>query len=116
MIEEERKIADEFIETIDVWALRSLRWPVMRVLSQHFVEKLELRRYERGLLATGRWTLVRVSPHWSDAGVASTHVFDVYGSRRLNSASNLETPRRLTRGGHTRNTREPHTTREHAGD
>ncbi|HLZ29975.1 MAG TPA: hypothetical protein VKV73_21855 [Chloroflexota bacterium] len=81
MIEEERWIADEFIETIDMWALGSLRWPVMRVLSRPFVEKLELRRYERGLLATGRWTLVRVSPQLSDAGVASTHVFDVYGSR-----------------------------------
>jgi hypothetical protein len=80
MIEVERKIRDEFIETVDVWALRSLRWPVMRVLSRHFVEELELRRYERGLLATGRWTLVRVSPHRGDAGVASTHVFDVYGT------------------------------------
>lgn len=95
--EEERKIPDEFIETIDVWALRSLRWPVMRVLSRHFVEERELRRYERGLLATGRWTLVRVAPHQSDAGTASTHIFDVYGQRR-STQQEISKPRRPTRG------------------
>ena len=114
--EEERKIPDEFIETIDVWALRSLRWPVMRVLSRHFVEERELRRYERGLLATGRWTLVRVAPHQSDAGTASTHIFDVFGQRRLNSARNLETPRRPTRGGDQRSPRKPQATGDHASD
>jgi hypothetical protein len=113
--EEERKIPDEFIETIDVWALRSLRLPVMRVLSRHFVEERELRRYERGLLATGRWTLVRVAPHQSDAGTASTHIFDVYGQRRLNSTQ-LETSRRPTRGGDKRSTRKPQATGDHASD
>ena len=113
--EEERKIPDEFIETIDVWALRSLRWPVMRVLSRHFVEERELRRYERGLLATGRWTLVRVAPHQSDAGTASTHIFDVYGQRR-STQQELSNPRRPTRGGDKRSTRKPQATGDHASD
>jgi hypothetical protein len=72
--------AEERIGTVDVWQLPDrLRWPIMRILSRRFVEELELGRYIRGLLATRRWSIVRVAPHADEQGIPSTHVFDVYG-------------------------------------
>ena len=71
---------EELIGTVDVWELRSgIRWMIMRMISRHFVEEMELGRYLRGLLATRRWSVVRVVPHMTEQGVPSTHVFDVYG-------------------------------------
>jgi hypothetical protein len=73
------KVAEEFIGTVDVWALRHLRWPLMNMLARRFVDSRELCVYERDLLASGHWAMVRTQPHLSDAGAPSTHVFDVYG-------------------------------------
>lgn len=79
-----QRVDEEFIGTVDVWQLRQLRWPVMRILARHFVEELELGRYMRRLLATGEWSAVRVQPRPNPAQ-AETHVYDVYGvARRAN--------------------------------
>jgi hypothetical protein len=73
---------EERIDTIDVWQLaRRARWPILRVLARRFVEETELGGYVRELLATRRWSLVRVVPHVDERGAQSTHVFDVYGIR-----------------------------------
>ncbi len=72
-------VIDEFIATVDVWELRHLHWPFMRALCRSYVEQRELRHYERGLLATHRWSIVRCIPHRDAAGAVSSHVFDVYG-------------------------------------
>ena len=72
-------VPEEFIGTIDVWALRHVRWPLMNMLARKFVDTRELCAYERDLLASGRWAVVRTEPHIGDAGAASTHLFDVYG-------------------------------------
>jgi hypothetical protein len=81
---------EEFIGTVDVWALRQLRWPLMRAMARRFVETRELCRYERTLLSSGRWSMVRCTPHPSELGSAS-HLFDVYGvpnaQAQLSSAS-----------------------------
>jgi hypothetical protein len=72
--------SEEFIATVDVAELHQLRgWPIMNMLARRFVETRELCAYERGLLASGRWRVVRTAPHVGDGGTASTHVFDVYG-------------------------------------
>jgi hypothetical protein len=52
---------------------------ITRLVSRHFVEEVELGRYMRGLLATRRWSVVKVVPHRDEHGVLSPHVFDVYG-------------------------------------
>jgi hypothetical protein len=70
---------EQLIGTIDVWTLRQLRWPLLRVFARHFVETRELCRYERDLLSTGHWASVRVSPHAGAVGATSSHIFDVYG-------------------------------------
>ena len=69
---------EELIETVDIHDLRQLRWPIMRIFFPHFVEEIELGRYMKGLLKSGRWKAVRVVPH-SDADRLSHHVLDVYG-------------------------------------
>jgi hypothetical protein len=69
---------DEFVETINLWQLRQVQWPLMRVLSPHFIAEVELGRYMKRLLASGRWNVIRVVPH-QDGGRPSDHVFDVYG-------------------------------------
>ena len=70
----------ELIGTVDAWELSSeIRWMITRLVSRHFVEEVELGRYLRGLLATRRWSVVKVVPHRNEQGVPSTHVLDVYG-------------------------------------
>ena len=76
---------NEFIVTVDVWHLHQFRWPIMGTLAPGYVEQLELSRYLRQLLATGRWRAVQAVPHF-DAGRSCRHRFDVYGeptSRRV---------------------------------
>ena len=68
----------EFIGTVDVSELNELRWPFMRIFARRFVEEVELGRYLKRLLATRRWTDVRVVPHLEN-GVPSTLVLDVCG-------------------------------------
>jgi hypothetical protein len=71
---------EELIGTVDVSRLRSgIRWMIMRPFAPHFVEEVELGRYLRGLLATRRWSIVRVVPQVDEQGVPSTHIFDVFG-------------------------------------
>ncbi len=71
---------EEFISTVDVWTLRRLRWPFLRLFARSFVERRELCRYEQSLLATGRWSMVRCSPHQSPTIVgAAPHLYDFYG-------------------------------------
>jgi len=70
----------ELIGTVDVWELSSgIRWMITRLVSRHLVEEVELGRYMRGLLATRRWSVVKVVPHRNEQGESSTHIFDVYG-------------------------------------
>ena len=82
---------EELIGTIDVSQLRSgIRWMIMRPFAPRFVEEVELGRYLRGLLATRRWSTVRVVPHLDERGVPSSHVFDILGvpaTRRAPSAT-----------------------------
>ena len=68
-----------FIETVDICQLNRLRWPFMRLLSHEFVEQQERGRYERELLASGRWSMVRTVPHVGDGARVQPHLFDVYG-------------------------------------
>jgi hypothetical protein len=70
---------EQFIGTVDTWKLRQFRWPILQLLSRRFVYEMELGRYMKGLLATGRWDEVRVVPHCQAGGRLSDHVFDVYG-------------------------------------
>ena len=71
---------NELIGTVDARELKSgIRWMITRLLSRDFAEEVELGRYMRGLLATRRWSVVRVVPHTDERGVPSTHIFDVYG-------------------------------------
>jgi hypothetical protein len=70
---------EQFIETVDVAELNTIRGPIERLLARRYVEELELGRYLRGLLATRRWSHLRVVPHQNEQGVPSSHVFDVYG-------------------------------------
>ncbi len=72
---------EQFIDTVDLRQLRSgSLWPIMGLLAPHFVEEIELGRYMRRLLATHRWSVVRVVPHPEAQDVPSKHVFDVFGS------------------------------------
>jgi hypothetical protein len=71
---------EEFIGTVDVTQLTSgIRWMIMRPFAPRFVEEVELGRHLRGLLATQRWSMVRVVPHRDERGVPSRHVFDIFG-------------------------------------
>jgi hypothetical protein len=70
---------EQFIGTVDVGELHSIRGAIVRMVARHYAEEMELGRYLRGLLATRRWSVVRVVPHTNEQGVPSTHVFDVYG-------------------------------------
>jgi hypothetical protein len=73
---------EQFIGTVDVWQLRQMRWPIMRFLARSFVERLELERYMRQLLADQHWSSVRAEPHL-DAAAPRPHVYEVYGRSRM---------------------------------
>jgi hypothetical protein len=73
---------EEFIATVDVWTLRHLRWPFMRVFARSFVERQELCRYEQGLLSSGQWSMVRCSPHLESGASRAPHLYDFYGVRQ----------------------------------
>ena len=68
-----------FIETVDVRELHELDWPIVRLLARSFVERLELRRYKRHLLASGQWGRIRAIPRRDSSGAVSPYVFDLYG-------------------------------------
>ena len=72
----------EFIGTIDVWDLHNFPWPFMRTLCRRYVDRHELRAYERQLLASQRWARVRCVPHGGAGAPDANHVFDIYGVAR----------------------------------
>jgi hypothetical protein len=74
-----REQKQHFIETVDVRELRELDWPIVRLLAPSFVERLELRRYKRHLLASGQWDRIRAIPRRDSSGGVSPNVFDLYG-------------------------------------
>jgi hypothetical protein len=74
--------AHVLIGTLDVWQLRKLRWPIMRAFAPRFVERAELRRYERELLESGEWSDIVAVPREDGASPREQHVFDIYGLPR----------------------------------
>jgi len=77
---EDPKMEEEFIETVDVWELHTMRWPFLRALFPEFVSKRELVAYERRLLATARWSVIRAAPKPSTSIGPAGHIYDVYGT------------------------------------
>ena len=70
---------EEPIGTVDVWTLHHFRAPIQRIFARHAIYGLELDHYLRELLATRRWDVVRAVPHSGEDGLASNHVYDIYG-------------------------------------
>jgi hypothetical protein len=70
---------EQFLGTVDVRQLQEYRWPIVRVFSSGFVDRLELRRHKQRLLETGQWDAIRSVPHRVDARRAASGVFDIYG-------------------------------------
>jgi hypothetical protein len=68
-----------FITTIDAASLSTIRWGLMRAMFPRFVEEMELGRYVRSLLSSGRAATVRIEPHRQANGLISEHEFDIYG-------------------------------------
>ena len=65
------------VATIDAANLRTLRWGLMRYLFPRFAEEIELGRYVRNLLTSGRAAAVRIEPHREPDG-RTGHQFDIY--------------------------------------
>ena len=70
----------EYLGQVDVRNLNHYRWPLIRAVASAFVDRMELLRHQRQLLRSGDWKVIRAEPVRDEAGVASTHVFDLYGS------------------------------------
>ena len=70
---------EHFLGTVDVRDLHEFNWPILRLLSRSFVERLELQRYKRRLLASQQWDRIRAVPHRDGAGKVSSHTFELYG-------------------------------------
>ena len=75
---ESDSVPEQFVGTIDAWELRHFRWPFMRTFCRAYVEQRELQYFEKQLLTAQHWQRVKCVPHRNEAGVDSTHVFDVY--------------------------------------
>jgi hypothetical protein len=73
----------EFLATVDVRELETLRWGPIRLMFPRFVEEIELGRYLRRLLAHEENRAVAIEPHRESDGRDSTHVFDVYRVEKL---------------------------------
>jgi hypothetical protein len=65
---------DQYIGTVDIRSLHELNWPIFRLLTRSFVERLELQRYKRKLFSSGQWERIRAVPRTD-----RPHVFDLYG-------------------------------------
>jgi hypothetical protein len=70
---------EERIGRVDVWDLHHFRAPIQRIVARRAIDRLELTSYVHGLLATGRWDVVRTVPHIDADGRRSDHVYDLYG-------------------------------------
>ena len=86
---------EEFLGQVNSWDLSERardRWPFLRVVAPGFVDHVELGRYLRGLLASGRWLTIRAVPRADPEG-PSDHVFDLYGQ-----PASAQRPRRTNDG------------------
>jgi hypothetical protein len=73
------KQTEQFLGTVDVRDLHELDWPIVRLVSPTFVERLELQRYKRRLLGSRNWDRIRAVPQRHEDGKLSTRTFDLYG-------------------------------------
>jgi len=72
---------EQFIAHVDTMLLHHLHWPILGLLTRHYVEHLELRYHLDELLASGTWLTVRAVPHPTrpcPAGGTTTE-FDIFG-------------------------------------
>jgi len=68
------------LATIDVQQLDTVGLGILRLMFPAFAAELELGRYMRRVLSSGRYATVYFEPHRDVDGRLSRHVFDVYGS------------------------------------
>jgi hypothetical protein len=71
---------EEFIETVDARQLQKHDWPILRLFAGSFLDRLALARYQRRLLASGRWARLRVEPRRAAEGGGAPTTFDLYGT------------------------------------
>ena len=71
---------EEFIETVDARQLQNHDWPILRLFAASFLDRLALARYQRRLLASGRWARLRVVARRAAEGGGAPTAFDVYGT------------------------------------
>ncbi len=77
-LEGARTHREEFIGTVDVWQLKQVRWPIVGVLATRYIDHLELTRYVRGLLSSGRRRNVHAVPHIEEQH-RHERLYDLYG-------------------------------------
>jgi hypothetical protein len=53
---------EQFIGTVNAWELRGNNWPILGIFASHFVAEIELGRYMKRLLETGKWEEIRLIP------------------------------------------------------
>ena len=70
---------EHYLGTVDVRDLHELDWPILRLLNPTFVDRLELQRHKRRLLASQHWDRIRAVPLRDDEGNVSGHTFELYG-------------------------------------
>jgi hypothetical protein len=71
--------AEEFIETVDIRQLHERDSQILRLFAVSFLDRLAFGRYQRRLLATGRWERLRAEPR-RDGESGASSVFDLYGT------------------------------------
>jgi hypothetical protein len=88
---------EEYLGRVNVRDLGHRRWPIISALASRFVDRMELQRYQRRLLGSGKWKIVRAVPRRDESGVLSSHVFDVYAVPATNPSApgpvDVEQPR-----------------------
>jgi hypothetical protein len=75
-----------FVGIADVWQLRQLGWPFMRLPTPHFVEPRALGPYMREVLATGDRSALRVVPR-PDAEPSHPRAFAMFGQHPSSPAA-----------------------------
>ena len=75
----------QWLATVDVRELSTLRWGPLRLMFRSFAEEIELGRYLKTLLSGAENHLVAIEPHRGPDGRPSTHVFDVFRVEKLGS-------------------------------
>jgi hypothetical protein len=69
----------DLIATIDVRQLDTVHLGVLRLMFPAFAAEMELGRYMRRVLSSGRYATVYLEPQRDVDGRLSLHVFDIYG-------------------------------------